>query len=60
MMGAINEEALLRNEYLLAENKLLRRHVSGGVKLDDKECSGPGTDLGQMRGFQELRGSWAR
>jgi hypothetical protein len=34
--GLINQELLLRNEYLAAENRVLRAHIQG-VRLSDPE-----------------------
>jgi len=36
-MGALNEETLLKYEYLVAENKILRKQVPGAVKLTDAD-----------------------
>lgn len=33
--GSVDEELLRRNEYLVAENRILRAHVPGRVKLSD-------------------------
>ncbi len=35
--GAINRELLLKNEYLMAENKVLRAHVKGRLALTDED-----------------------
>ncbi len=35
--GSIDEELLLRNEYLVAENRILRSQVKGRLKLNDGE-----------------------
>ena len=35
--GLINQELLLRNEYLAAENQILRAHVHGRLRLSDPE-----------------------
>jgi putative transposase len=35
--GMINRELLLRNEYLAAENRILRAHVHGKLRLADTE-----------------------
>jgi len=37
--GMVNQELLLRNEYLAAENRILRAHVPGRLKLSDPERS---------------------
>ena len=33
--GSVDEELLRRNEYLVAENRILRAHTPGRVKLSD-------------------------
>ncbi len=35
--GHVEEEVLLRNEYLAAEDEILRAKLSGGVPLKDSE-----------------------
>ena len=35
--GHVNEELLLRNEYLAAENEILRAKLSGRLKFSDIE-----------------------
>jgi putative transposase len=35
--GLVNQELLLRNEYLLAENRILRAHLPGRLRLTDAE-----------------------
>ena len=35
--GSIDEELLLRNEYLVTENRLLRQQIQGRVQLTDAE-----------------------
>src|SRR5437763_10721492 len=35
--GGINQELLLRNEYLVAENRILRGKVPGRLRLSDPE-----------------------
>ena len=35
--GLINQELLLRNEYLLAENRILRAHLPARLRLTDPE-----------------------
>ena len=37
MMAATNDLSLLRLEYIFAENKTTRKHIPGGVKLDDSD-----------------------
>ena len=35
--GSVNEELLLRNEYLFSENHILRKQINGRLKLTDGE-----------------------
>jgi transposase len=35
--GSVDQELLLRNEYLVTENRILRRQISGRVRLSDGE-----------------------
>jgi putative transposase len=35
--GTIDEELLLRNEYLITENRILRSKLTGRIKLKDEE-----------------------
>ena len=35
--GSINQELLLRNEYLVAENRILKSHIRGRLRLSDGE-----------------------
>jgi hypothetical protein len=35
--GSVNEELLLRNEYLVMENRILRNQITGRVRLTDAE-----------------------
>lgn len=35
--GSVNQEILLRNEYLVKENRLLRGQVAGRLQLTDGE-----------------------
>src|ERR671922_537330 len=35
--GSVDEELLLRNEYLVAENRILRDQIKGRVQLSDTE-----------------------
>jgi hypothetical protein len=35
--GSVDEELLLRNEYLVTENRLLRKQIEGRVTLTDAE-----------------------
>src|SRR2546422_4735347 len=35
--GSVDQELLLRNEYLVTENRILRNHITGRVRLTDGE-----------------------
>jgi putative transposase len=35
--GSVDQELLLRNEYLVTENRLLRQQIPGRVRLNDGE-----------------------
>ena len=35
--GSVDQELLLRNEYLVTENRILRRQIQGRLKLTDAE-----------------------
>ncbi len=35
--GSVDQELLLRNEYLVAENRILRKQLTGRVRLSDGE-----------------------
>ena len=35
--GSVDEELLLRNEYLVAENRILRNQIQGRLRLSDGE-----------------------
>ena len=37
--GLVNQELLLRNEYLVAENRILRARLSSRLRLTDPERS---------------------
>ena len=39
MTGLVNQELLLRNEYLAAENRILRAHLPSRLRLSDPERS---------------------
>ena len=67
--GSVDEELLLRNEYLAAENRILRDHIKGRVRLTDAErqtlaeigkkllCPGAGTPRRMKRNRPLLQGS---
>ena len=35
--GTVDQELLLRNEYLVAENRILRKQITGRVRLTESE-----------------------
>ena len=35
--GSVDQELLLRNEYLITENKILRNQIKGRLRLSDPE-----------------------
>src|SRR5262245_16781496 len=37
MTGSVDQELLLRNEYLVTENRILRKQIQGRVRLSDGE-----------------------
>jgi hypothetical protein len=51
--GSVDQELLLRNEYLVTENRLLRRQCKGRVRLNEGERKTLAT-IGQKLGKQAL------
>jgi hypothetical protein len=51
--GSVDEELLLRNEYLVAENRILRDQVKGRVQLSDAERQTLG-EIGKKLGKKAL------
>jgi len=51
--GTVDQELLLRNEYLVAENRILRNQITGRVRLTDSERSTLAA-LGKRLGKQAL------
>jgi len=47
--GLVNQELLLRNEYLAAENRVLRAHLPSRLQLSDPERPTPGRDCQTTR-----------
>jgi putative transposase len=37
MTGSVDQELLVRNEYLVTENRILRQQITGRVRLSDNE-----------------------
>ena len=52
--GHIDEELLLRNEYLAIENEILRKKISGRIKLSQRERMRLAT-IGKKIGIKALR-----
>ena len=42
--GTVDQELLLRNEYLVTENRILRNQITGRVRLTDGERKDPRRD----------------
>lgn len=53
-MGAINESSLRRLEYVLAENKILRKQIRGSVKMNDADRRTL-AEVGKKLGKQALK-----
>src|SRR5919108_5852838 len=51
--GSVDQELLLRNEYLVTENRLLRKQIPGRVRLSDGERKTL-AEIGQKLGRQAL------
>src|ERR1700747_1742920 len=51
--GTVDQELLLRNEYLVTENRILRHQIIGRVRLTDGVRTAH-TEIGQKRGKQAL------
>src|SRR5499426_361751 len=54
MTGSVNEELLLRNEYLVMENRILRHQITGRICLTDAERKML-AEIGQKLGKQALK-----
>jgi putative transposase len=52
--GTVDQELLVRNEYLVTENRILRAQLKGRVRLSDGE-RGALAELGQKLGKQALK-----
>jgi hypothetical protein len=50
----IDQALLLRNEYLVTENRILRNQIKGRIRLSDGERKTI-TEIGQKLGKQALR-----
>ena len=51
--GLVNQELLLQNEYLAAENRILRAHVPGRLRLSNAERSSL-AEIGKRPGRKAL------
>src|SRR5207237_7004819 len=51
--GTVNQELLLRNEYLVTENRILRERIKGRVRLSDGERKAL-AEIGQKLGKKAL------
>src|SRR5215510_15914610 len=52
--GSVDQELLLRNEYLVTENRLLRTQIKGRIRLSDGERKTLAT-IGKQLGKQALK-----
>jgi putative transposase len=52
--GTVDQELLLRNEYLVTENRILRNQIKGRIRLSDGERKAL-ADIGQKLGKQALQ-----
>ena len=52
--GSVDQELLLRNEYLVTENRILRHQITGRVRLTDGERTML-AEIGQKLGKQALK-----
>src|SRR5262245_43205454 len=53
MTGSVDQELLVRNEYLVTENRILRQQIRGRVRLSDGERKTL-AELGKQLGRQAL------
>jgi putative transposase len=52
--GLVNQELLLKNEYLVAENRILRAHLPTRLRLSDPERSTL-AEIGKRLGRKKLK-----
>ena len=52
--GSINDHIQLRNEYLMAENRILRNQIDGRVQLTDGERGELAESIGKTNGILAL------
>ena len=57
--GLVNQELLLQNEYLAAENRILRAHLPTRLRLSDPQRSTL-AEIGKRLGRKALQESGAR
>ena len=60
--GSVDEELLLRKEYLVAENRILRNQIPGRLRLTDGErrsLAEIGKRLGRVWGYDRIAGAMA-
>ena len=57
--GSVDQELLLRNEYLVTENRMLRQQIPGRVRLTDAERTTL-AEIGKKLGRQALTASIAQ
>src|SRR6266404_8922397 len=53
LTGSVDQALLLRIEYLVTENRILRNHIKGRVRLSDGECKTL-ADIGKKLGKKAL------
>src|SRR5881392_2713424 len=53
IIGTVDQELLLRNEYLVTENRILRERIKGRVRLSDGERKAL-AEIGQKLGKKAL------
>jgi putative transposase len=57
--GTVDQELLLRNEYLVTENRMLRHQITGRVRLTDAERKTL-AEIGHKLGKQALAEGFCR
>ena len=53
--GTVDQELLLRNEYLMTENRILRHQINGRVRMSDSEWKTL-AEIGKKLGKKALEG----
>ena len=56
--GSVDQELLLRNEYLVTENRILKNQIKGRLQLTDPERIRL-AEIGQRLGRKALEEVWA-